>query len=182
MLVKTADYSEIQKPLPKLPNDCEWQQDKDTKEWRVVSIPKSNTTGTVEQDESSLIGQNQTLSTTHKVLPTDTIQGICLKYKISPRELRKANHFTGDNLYLAPETLIIPTKNVTDPSNSGNKDENVGKSVKVSQFLQAVSRSSKKNIGEKEAIAYLDINNWDVDIAVSMAVDDLIYESSMKTS
>jgi LysM repeat protein len=170
-LVKTADYSEIQKPLPKLPNDCEWNQDKVTKEWRVVSIPKSNTTGTVEQDDSSLLGQNQTLSTTHKVLPTDTIQGICLKYKISPHELRKANHFTGDNLYLAPETLIIPTKNVIDP-----------KSVKMSQFLQAVSQSSKKSIGEKEAIAYLDINNWDVDIAVNMAMDDLIYESSMTKS
>lgn len=172
-LVKTADYSDIQKPLPKLPNDCEWYQNKDTKEWRVVHIPKSTSTCSDE---------DQNLSLTHKVSPTDTIQGICLKYKISPRELRKANHFTGDNLYFAPETLIIPTKKSTVPEPFGDIDKHCGKGIKVSRFLQAFNQSSKKNLGEKEAIAYLDMNEWDVEIAVNMAMDDLMYESSLEIS
>ena len=38
----------------------------------------------------------------HEVLPTDTFQGICLKYKITPTELRRANKMMGSNLSLAP--------------------------------------------------------------------------------
>lgn len=171
--VKAADYSEIQKPLPNLPNDCEWYQNQDTKEWRVVPIPKST---------STCSDKDQNLSLAHKVSPTDTIQGLCLKYKISPRELRKANHFTGDNLYSAPETLIIPTKKLTVPESFGDIDKHCEKGIKVSQFLQALNQSSKQNLGEKEAIAYLDINDWNVEKAVKMAMDDLMYESSLEIS
>lgn len=45
----------------------------------------------------------------HVVLPTDTLQGICLAYKIgSSTRLRQANHFSGNSLLLAPKKLVIP--------------------------------------------------------------------------
>lgn len=44
----------------------------------------------------------------HIVLPTDTIQGICLAYKVNTTRLRQANHFSGNSLLLAPKKLIIP--------------------------------------------------------------------------
>jgi LysM repeat protein len=44
----------------------------------------------------------------HVVLPTDTLQGICLAYKISTTQLRQANHFSGSSLVLAPKKLVVP--------------------------------------------------------------------------
>lgn len=44
----------------------------------------------------------------HIVIPSDTLQGLCLAYKISATRLRQANHFTGSNLNGAPKKLIIP--------------------------------------------------------------------------
>lgn len=44
----------------------------------------------------------------HVVLPTDTLQGLCLLYKISSTRLRQANHFSGQSLSLAPKKLVIP--------------------------------------------------------------------------
>ena len=44
----------------------------------------------------------------HVILPTDTLQGVCLAYKISTTRLRQANHFSGNSLLLAPKKLVIP--------------------------------------------------------------------------
>ena len=42
----------------------------------------------------------------HVVIPgKDTIQGICLAYKISSTQLRQANHFSGHSLLLAPQKI-----------------------------------------------------------------------------
>ena len=44
----------------------------------------------------------------HVILPTDTLQGICIGYKINSTRLRQANHFSGNSLLLAPKKLVIP--------------------------------------------------------------------------
>ena len=44
----------------------------------------------------------------HVILSTDTLQGICLAYKLSASRLKRANHFTGDSLVMAPKRLVIP--------------------------------------------------------------------------
>lgn len=44
----------------------------------------------------------------HVILPTDTLQGICLAYKIHVTRLRQANGFSGNSLSLAPKKLVIP--------------------------------------------------------------------------
>ena len=46
--------------------------------------------------------------TQHVVMPTDTLAGLCLMYKISRRELQRANRFYGNDLRLAPAVLYIP--------------------------------------------------------------------------
>lgn len=46
--------------------------------------------------------------TEHIVLPSDTLQGICLAYGISATRLRQANHFSGNSLTMAPKKLIVP--------------------------------------------------------------------------
>jgi LysM repeat protein len=44
----------------------------------------------------------------HVILPTDTLQGICLAYKVSASRLKRANHFSGESLAVAPKKLVIP--------------------------------------------------------------------------
>jgi len=44
----------------------------------------------------------------HPVIESDTFQGICLRYKVTPTQLRQANGFSGTNLRLAPMVLKIP--------------------------------------------------------------------------
>ncbi len=44
----------------------------------------------------------------HVVLPTDTLQGVCLAYKVSASNLRRANHFSGNSLHSAPKKLLVP--------------------------------------------------------------------------
>ena len=47
----------------------------------------------------------------HVVLPHDTFAGICVRYKLSPLALRRANGgFSGSNLSLAPAVLHIPVE------------------------------------------------------------------------
>jgi len=46
----------------------------------------------------------------HIVLPSSTIQGICLFYNVNATKLRQWNGFSGSSLLLAPKRLIIPQK------------------------------------------------------------------------
>jgi len=64
----------------------------------------------------------------HKVLPTDTLQGLCLAYKISAVKLRMANKFSGNSLILAPKTLKIPINSINSPTSKvGVEDASMGK-------------------------------------------------------
>jgi hypothetical protein len=44
----------------------------------------------------------------HIVIPADTLQGVCLAYKISATRLRQVNQFSGSTLTMAPKKLIVP--------------------------------------------------------------------------
>lgn len=44
----------------------------------------------------------------HIILPTDTLEGVCLAYKVTASSLRRANHFSGNSLHSAPKKLLIP--------------------------------------------------------------------------
>lgn len=44
----------------------------------------------------------------HIVLPTDTMEGVCISYKVSASSIRRANHFSGNSLHSAPKKLLIP--------------------------------------------------------------------------
>jgi len=128
-----ADYGSLSKPLPEPPEGSAWRRDPETREWQLVpqqnhqrsstgSSTNTSITDSSNKNNSSKRGganknRNDAESTVdstveyveHTVLPTDTLQGICLKYKISSRALKRANgNFSGSYLLLAPEKLFIP--------------------------------------------------------------------------
>ena len=66
----------------------------------------------------------------HMVKPSDTLQFICLKYKVSADALRGANGFLGRTLQYAPKKLIIPTTTIN------NDDGKVKESEEKQQYEQ----------------------------------------------
>lgn len=61
-----------------------------------------------QKDNDKLLPDYQQEYTQHIVMPTDTLAGICLRYKISRRDLQRVNKFYGNDLRLAPCQLCIP--------------------------------------------------------------------------
>lgn len=103
----------------------------------------------------------------HEVTETDTFQGLCLRYKVTPVELRRANKMMGTNLKLAPSKLVIPA-----PANESNQKRNVlepTKEEKIVSLVKAVSRVAK--LSYTEARAYLELADWDLGCAIGNVKD-----------
>ena len=105
----------------------------------------------------------------HEVLPTDTFQGICLRYKVTPTELRRANRMMGTNLKLAPAKLLIPSN---DKNQQLDLNREATKEEKIASLISKVSRITKNKLTYSEARAYLEIADWDVDRAVDDVRED----------
>ena len=110
----------------------------------------------------------------HVVLPTDTLQGLCLAYKISATRLRMENNFSGNSLHMAPKRLRIPTNAAAVP---------VGTHEKGGTMIRTQDRTSREyklyafvaelpSMELVEAKAYLDLSNWDLDEALRSARED----------
>lgn len=101
----------------------------------------------------------------HVVLPTDTLQGLCLAYKISATRLRMENSFSGNSLQMAPKKLRIPT-HITTPGIMIRTQDKSSKEYKLYAFC------AETNMELVEAKAYLDLSNWDLEEAVRSAKED----------
>ena len=163
-----ASYGNLYRSLPDPPKDMHWVQDEKTKEWHLEKKE-----GDIIVD-AKLVGDEESSSSAaepflmHPVQKSDTFQGICLKYKITPTELRQANSgFSGTNLFLAPNPLKIPNKgNYVEakavPVVLGQTPEQ-----KLSELLNACTALSRS-----EAKCYLELNDWNTKEALLNAHED----------
>ena len=71
----------------------------------------------------------------HVILPTDTLQGICLAYKTNATRLKQANHFSGNSLSLAPKKLVIPLSTTALRSGYIRSQDTDAKEYKVHALL-----------------------------------------------
>ncbi|KAL3782814.1 hypothetical protein ACHAWO_005727 [Cyclotella atomus] len=119
----------------------------------------------------------------HKVQETDTFQGLCLKYKVTPVELRRANKMMGTNLKLAPEKLVIPLNKDNAQMRDGaqkqmTKEEMIAKLVcKVRSHYKSDINAKNQGLAYSEARAYLEMNDWDLGRAVEEAIWDIQWSS-----
>jgi len=186
-----CSYAAIKDPLPSPPEGTAWVYIPQTKEWCVTEVSQS-VTGTTEEgvskgkvdEEASRVAS--TGYVTHRVESTDTMQGICLKYKVSQTTLRRLNHFSGSNLTLAPHTLILPAPTAPPATcKTGTNDGGSG-DQQIHRFLHALRTAGLRSgggraastaaLGRAEAIAYLDMNDGDIEGAVRDAMDDIGWE------
>jgi len=129
-------------------------------------IPSSSTIDSVDGDRAlGLLGVDYV---EHIVLPSDTLQGICLAYKISLTRLRQVNHFSGNSLTGAPRKLIVPLSKKALRSGFVRVQDQNTTEYKIHAFLAKLPHIRK----EAEALEYLEATNWNVAEAVQSARED----------
>lgn len=114
----------------------------------------------------------------HVILPSDTLQGICLAYKTSGTRLRQANHFSGSNLSGAPKKLIIPLSKKAIRSGYIHVQNKETKEYKI----YAVMAELPADVKESEARTYLEQADWVVEDAVRSAIEDGEWENDVLDS
>lgn len=165
-----ADYSHLSEPLPKPPPGIEWRHEKTTGTW--VLEPVAGATSAVAEAVPTVKPSTAELLPPfieHVVLPHDTLQGVCLRYKISARVLRKHNSIFGDTLSSC-EVLRIPTAHFR-PGDLHMLQTDAPE-VKV----QVVVNRTK--LPALEARLYLEDHDWDVEAAVKACVEDDQWEGA----
>lgn len=99
----------------------------------------------------------------HIVMPTDTIQGICLKYKMKPMKLRQINKFSGNSLMFAPKKLLIPKRrelcNNMVLSTPIQPQDKTTKEYKIYYLLATFSFATKDVVK-----TYCELMNWDLNM------------------
>lgn len=185
-----CDYSNLSSPLPSLPTGHYWVRNDETREWYVsvdeATMLEKDTKGEFVQDSAVDMEGRTNLPDDcdylqHQVQKSDTFQGICLKYGISPVALRQTNNFSGSNLLFAPELLIIPLartlarKSKVDAENGLSASSS--KEHKLNQFLLTFRNHTASDlVSRKEAQAYLDMNDGNLEMAIKDAKADFGWE------
>lgn len=112
----------------------------------------------------------------HTILPTDTLPGLCLRYRTKATILRQLNKFSGSNLHLAPSKLIIPLgpdgQNLLDAGTMRAQDQTTPE-YKLQAFL-----TEFPHLTQSERRAYLEMSDWDLDEAMTSAREDESWERS----
>lgn len=102
----------------------------------------------------------------HIILPENTIQGICIQYKVSPVTLRQVNQFSGSTLLLAPKRLVIPLKRST---HTGVRlQDQTTDEYKIHKILVEYPA-----LREEEVRTYLDLNSWDLTQGIIAVEEDV---------
>lgn len=180
-----ADYSNLRKPLPPPPRGFEWRREENG-EWKLLDqslTPAVSGLGggddkDAEEEEKSAdsVKKQQPCEGVdyvfHTVLPSDTLAGLCLRYKVSATKLRQANKFSGSNLLLAPARLIIPLRSGTVLNvNAIQLQDTNSSEYKLQIFL-----TEFPHLRQSERRAYLELNDWSLADAMRNAADDDAWE------
>ena len=208
-----TSYANLKEPLPSPPKGQTWVQDVQTREWKVVPAlaveqDDSSPPAMARPADANDDGDDATIAlpTTavaveaipviveatatseggvryHDVLPTDTFQGICLRYKVTPTELRRANKMIAmaasstTSLKLAPKKLIIPANDRNKElflggGSSSNAAKCPTREEKIATLIYKVSRITQNKLTYSEAVAYLELAEGDVTLAIENVYTD----------
>lgn len=152
----------------------EWVKDSETGEWRLTAAgqdpqPEEQRQSYLPSGEFCAEKSEGNQYLEHLVLPSDTLAGICIRYKVTATQLRQANCFSGSNLSLAPQRLIIPTNGFKVLS----KQDDSSHEYKIHAVMATLPQ-----LNRTEAKAYLQMSDWEVERAIEGAKEDLVWEES----
>lgn len=155
----TPDFS---KSLPAPPPGMTWEQQLD-KSWCLKKTVRIEPEGNEEVVENQCIIE-------HTIIPSDTLQGICLRYRVSPTAVRRINLFSGNSIQFM-KSLLIPLE--------------AGVSVCRQQDSHDILLQKFKNCtgeGDLESAMYLEESNWDLKAAHAAWKSDDVWEERQHIS
>ena len=118
----------------------------------------------------------------HKVNPSETLDRISIIQNVPKDAIRKANGFTGDEIYMKKE-LIIP--NASGPvfrvDNPLQSEEQRKKDLIDLMSLHLKERFKDQKSYKAEAQYYLDITNYNYEKAILEFEEDLKFEKEQET-
>lgn len=145
-------------------------EEEEEKEQSVETETSITTTNDVENTKTAVENKDYVV---HTVLPTDTLPGLCLRYKTKPTILRQVNKFSGSNLLLAPSKLIIPLNG--DTAASIVVQDKTTPHYKLHALL-----AEYPHLRQTEAKAYLEMNDWDLEEALQSIKEDEAWEKEQQ--
>lgn len=165
-------------PLP--PVGTHWVYQSSSRRWSLEPLIEAEITVLDYQEEANEASpseqQPQEQSAggilEHWIRPSDTFSGICLKYGLSPTQLRRANYgFSGTNLSLAPNPLIVPNVHLAIPDQKNDDRSEQNNRQRQIEALHFALRHLQ--LSRPEAKCYLELNDWDTLRALKNAQQDL---------
>lgn len=144
-----VDLEYFKKSLPPPPAGFEWKKKSDGN-WELCKHQNE-----VVVEKTVNVDENVPDVIEHTVMSEDTLQGICLKYNVSVRELRRINLFSGTNIQVK-HTLLIPLKRGAVAVTQVETRE-----VLLQKFRNATGE------GIQEAKMYLDDHAWNLTNALA---------------
>lgn len=155
ILNNSPDLDYYGKPLPPPPLGWYWERLEDGS-WELKHFDD-----TVARDNEVVLSSPAVID--HVVMPSDTMQGICLKYRVSAVTLRQYNNFSG-NSFRSKKSLRIPLE--------------PGIPVSIQLPTHDVMVQQFKNItgeGHQESQFYLEEHGWDLREAVASFNGDVAW-------
>lgn len=135
------------KSLPPPPSGQFWERDLEGN-WKLVPFSEK------QMDDGAIIFPYPSIIE-HTIMPNDTLQGLCLKYRASAVEIRRMNMFSGNNIQMKTK-LLIPI--------------NAGVSILPQVDTEELLLQKFKNVTHeetKESILYLEEHSWNLENALS---------------
>lgn len=112
--------------------------------------------------------------------PSDTLDRICLIYDVPKDAIRKANAFTGDEVYMKKELIIPGSAGPIARINANQSEESKRKDL-IELMGQHIREKLKTfNNYRAEAQYYLEIHNYDLRKAMDEFEEDLKFESEQE--
>ncbi|KAG5190900.1 hypothetical protein JKP88DRAFT_297360 [Tribonema minus] len=152
------------KALPPLPTGLEWTRQSDGN-WAISACQAQGT----EDTENAPPQPALPAFLEHVIMPEDTLVGICLRYRVSKKELHHYNDFFGEHFRLC-KVLRIPNK-FTDV-------EAVAQLQPRSREVDLQRFRYESGLGMKEAAFYLETNDWSLALALLQFRGDTEWESA----
>jgi len=153
--------------------------DQDSSLQTTLSVPfkiqRTNSSSTIDSQDNALGPSGKGILgvdyVEHIVLPTDTIQGMCIAYKVSASQLRRANHFSG-TLHSAPKKLLIPLSKQALRTGFIRVQDTDTKEYKLHYF-----QAEFPDVSAVEAKVYLELADWELKEAVKARKEDQEWET-----
>jgi LysM repeat protein len=154
--------------------------DRENSSHTTLSVPfkiqRTNSSSTLDSQDHTFLGPSGkgvlgVDYVEHVVLPTDTLQGICIAYKVGASQLRRANHFSG-TLHSAPKKLVIPLSKQALRTGFIRVQDTDTKEYKLHSFL-----AEYPGMNHTEAKAYLELADWELKAALQSAKEDREWEN-----